>query len=93
MTRIKKAEPGTITDVQKEGFVVATGNDTSILITELQPSGKKKMLVKDYLSGAGSFVQIGMKVGTLKQTKKSVRDIALDILESVEKINPIVTYY
>ena len=63
VNRIKKAEPGTITDVQKEGFVVATGNDTSILITELQPSGKKKMLAKDYLSGAGSFVQIGMKVG------------------------------
>lgn len=63
VTGFKKAEPGTITDVQKEGFVVATGNDTSILITELQPSGKKKMTAKDYLSGAGSFIKEGMKLG------------------------------
>ena len=63
VTGFKKAEPGTIIDVQKEGFVVATGNETSILIQELQPSGKKKMPAKDYLSGAGSFIEAGMKVG------------------------------
>lgn len=63
VTGFKKAEPGTIIDVQKDGFVVATGNETSILIQELQPSGKKKMPAKDYLSGAGSFIKAGMKVG------------------------------
>ncbi len=63
VTGFKKAESGTIIDVQKEGFVVATGNETSILIKELQPSGKKKMPAKDYLSGAGSFIEAGMKVG------------------------------
>lgn len=63
VTGFKKAEPGTIIDVQEEGFVVATGNDTSILIQELQPSGKKKMSARDYLRGAGSFIQTGMAVG------------------------------
>lgn len=63
VTGFKKAEPGTIIDVQEEGLVVATGNETSILITELQPSGKKKMLAKDYLRGAGSFIKAGMQVG------------------------------
>lgn len=59
----KQAEPGTIIDVQEDGFVVATGNETSILIIELQPSGKKKMPAKDYLRGAGSFIKVGMKLG------------------------------
>lgn len=59
----KKAEPGTILSVQEDGFIVASGNETSILITELQPSGKKKMSAKDYLHGAGSFIKAGMKVG------------------------------
>lgn len=63
VTGFKKAEPGTIMDVQETGFVVATGNETSILITELQPSGKKKMSAKDYLRGAGSFIKAGMRVG------------------------------
>lgn len=29
----------------------------------------------------------------MKQTKKGVREIALDILESVEKTNPTATFY
>lgn len=58
-----KAEPGTITEVLDEGIIVATGNETAILITELQPSGKKKMPAKDYLRGAGSFIKAGIKLG------------------------------
>lgn len=57
------AVPGTIIDVQNDGFVVSTGNETAILVTELQPSGKKKMPAKDYLRGAGSFIKAGMKLG------------------------------
>ncbi|MDM5223809.1 methionyl-tRNA formyltransferase [Peribacillus sp. NJ11] len=55
--------PGTIIDVQNDGFIVSTGNETAILVTELQPSGKKKMPAKDYLRGAGSFIKAGMKLG------------------------------
>ncbi|KWW10869.1 MULTISPECIES: methionyl-tRNA formyltransferase [Peribacillus] len=55
--------PGTILEVQNDGFIVSTGNGTAILVTELQPSGKKKMPAKDYLRGAGSFIKAGMKLG------------------------------
>lgn len=59
----KPGEPGEILAVNGDGLLVATGNETSILITELQPSGKKKMKAKEYLRGAGSFIQPGMKLG------------------------------
>ncbi|CAH0263727.1 Methionyl-tRNA formyltransferase [Peribacillus frigoritolerans] len=59
----KQALPGTIVEVQNDGFIVSTGNETAILVTELQPSGKKKMPAKDYLRGAGSFIKAGMKLG------------------------------
>lgn len=62
-------EPGTILKVETEGFIVATGNETAIFIKELQPAGKKRMLAKDYLRGAGSFIQAGMKVGVENETK------------------------
>ncbi|WP_421384521.1 methionyl-tRNA formyltransferase [Bacillus salacetis] len=55
--------PGEITAVEEDGIVVATGSTTSIKITELQPSGKKRMSAKDYLRGAGSFIKRGMKLG------------------------------
>lgn len=63
LNQSKPGEPGEILAVNGEGLLVATGNETSILITELQPSGKKKMKAKDYLHGAGSFIQPGMKLG------------------------------
>lgn len=59
----KQALPGTVVEVQSDGFIVSTGNETAILVTELQPSGKKKMPAKDYLRGAGSFIKAGMKLG------------------------------
>ncbi|MGE8079212.1 methionyl-tRNA formyltransferase [Peribacillus loiseleuriae] len=58
-----KAQPGVVIDVLEEGFVVGTGNTTAVLILELQPAGKKKMLAKDYLRGAGSFIKVGLKIG------------------------------
>ncbi|RRN70644.1 methionyl-tRNA formyltransferase [Peribacillus simplex] len=58
-----RAVPGTVIDVRNDGFIVSTGNETAILVTELQPSGKKKMPAKDYLRGAGSFIKAGMKLG------------------------------
>ncbi|MDV7763210.1 methionyl-tRNA formyltransferase [Peribacillus sp. CSMR9] len=58
-----RAVPGTVIEVRNDGFIVSTGNETAILVTELQPSGKKKMPAKDYLRGAGSFIKAGMKLG------------------------------
>ncbi|MGM0844548.1 MAG: methionyl-tRNA formyltransferase [Bacillota bacterium] len=59
----REGRPGEIVSVEEDGFVVATGSETAIKITDLQPSGKKRMSARDYLRGAGSFIEIGMKLG------------------------------
>lgn len=56
-------EPGTIIELEEDGLVVATGNDTAIKIIELQPAGKKRMDAKQYLLGAGAAVEPGVKLG------------------------------
>jgi len=43
-------KPGTIVDLDKNGMEVVT-KDGSILITELQVPGKKKMNIKDFING------------------------------------------
>lgn len=55
--------PGEIIEVQNDGIVVSTGNQTAIKITDLQPSGKKRMEAKQFINGAGSFIERGMKLG------------------------------
>ncbi|MBO1510461.1 methionyl-tRNA formyltransferase [Metabacillus bambusae] len=55
------SSPGTIIGIDQDGFVVATGNKTAIKITELQPSGKKKMSGEDYLRG--TTISVGNKLG------------------------------
>ncbi|GLB59406.1 methionyl-tRNA formyltransferase [Cytobacillus sp. NCCP-133] len=55
--------PGTIISLQETGLVVSTGNDTAIKITELQPSGKKKMPAEQFLRGAGAHLTAGDRLG------------------------------
>lgn len=57
----EKAEPGTVIGFEKDGFIVATSNETAIKVTELQPAGKKKMKGEDYLRGQA--LQIGSILG------------------------------
>lgn len=57
------AEPGTILSIEDNGFVVASGNDIGIKVTELQPAGKKRMDAGQFLRGAGSQIEAGMKLG------------------------------
>lgn len=59
----RPASPGKIVAIEEDGFIVATGDDTAIKITELQPSGKKRMPAVDYLRGAGSKLTIGEQLG------------------------------
>jgi len=59
----EKHKPGTIIAIEKDGILVATGNDTGIKITELQPAGKKRMKAEQFLRGAGAHLQPGMKLG------------------------------
>ena len=55
-------KPGTIIRLEDDGIVVATGNATAIKITELQPSGKKRMTAKAFLRGA-SELAVGEMLG------------------------------
>lgn len=47
---IKDAEPGTVVRVDKDAFFVQTGKGV-LKIREVQPEGKKRMAVKDFLLG------------------------------------------
>ena len=58
-----QAMPGVIIKREEDGFIVKTGNETAIKITELQPAGKKRMTSYDYLRGAGSQLQINEQLG------------------------------
>ncbi|WP_066252656.1 methionyl-tRNA formyltransferase [Neobacillus drentensis] len=61
VTGQKSDEPGTILTIESDGFSVSTGNETAIKITELQPSGKTKMMCEQFLRG--SKISIGTKLG------------------------------
>lgn len=58
-----ETEPGTILSIEEDGFVVASGDQTGIKVTELQPAGKKRMDAGQYLRGGGSHIEAGMKLG------------------------------
>ncbi|WP_243386801.1 methionyl-tRNA formyltransferase [Bacillus kexueae] len=51
--------PGTIVKIENDGFIVSTGNETAIKITELQPAGKKRMKAEQFVRGAS--IEVGMK--------------------------------
>ncbi|WNS79771.1 methionyl-tRNA formyltransferase [Domibacillus sp. DTU_2020_1001157_1_SI_ALB_TIR_016] len=55
--------PGTVIALEEDGIVIATGSETALKITELQPAGKKRMSARDYLRGSGSFLQAGAVFG------------------------------
>ncbi|WP_309087048.1 methionyl-tRNA formyltransferase [Domibacillus sp.] len=59
----KSGAPGTVLALEEDGIVVATGSETALKITELQPAGKKRMSARDYLRGSGSFLQAGAVFG------------------------------
>lgn len=52
------AAPGTVVEINKDSFGVATG-DGVLLLTDVQPAGKKRMSATDYLRGTGAKLQIG----------------------------------
>lgn len=58
-----KEQPGTISKIEEDGFIVATGNETGIKITEIQPAGKKRMSAQQFLVGAGSHLTTGIVLG------------------------------
>lgn len=59
----QESTPGTIIQIENDGFIVKTGNNMAIKVIELQPSGKKRMSAEQYLNGAGASLKEGTKLG------------------------------
>lgn len=56
--------PGEIVRItDDEAFVVVCGNQEGIRVTEIQPAGKKRMTVKQYLQGASDRIKTGIIMG------------------------------
>ncbi|GAW91424.1 methionyl-tRNA formyltransferase [Calderihabitans maritimus] len=47
----RKVIPGQLIGIEERGFIVATGHDGSVMVTEVQRRGKKKMPAADFLRG------------------------------------------
>lgn len=56
-------QPGEIVEKLEDALIVVCGNQKGIKITEIQPAGKKRMLVKDFLRGSSDRIKIGEIMG------------------------------
>ena len=56
-------KPGVISRIEKSALIISCGNHTAIQINELQPAGRSRMTTMAYLTGIGSQLTIGEKVG------------------------------
>lgn len=59
-----EGKPGEIVDIiDQESFVVVCGNQKGVRITNIQPAGRRKMTVSEYLRGAKDRIQKGIILG------------------------------
>ncbi|MFC4557062.1 methionyl-tRNA formyltransferase [Virgibacillus kekensis] len=59
-----KGAPGEIVKiVNNEAFIAVCGDQKGLRVTEIQPAGKKRMTVKEYLQGASDRINTGVKLG------------------------------
>lgn len=56
-------QPGTIIDFKNNRIQVACGEKTILTLLEVQPAGKSRMSVENFLLGAGNTIQIGERLG------------------------------
>ncbi|KGX93219.1 methionyl-tRNA formyltransferase [Pontibacillus halophilus JSM 076056 = DSM 19796] len=56
-------ENGEIVAIEDEGIIVKCGDGHGIRITDLQPSGKKRMDASSFLRGAGQSLELGEVLG------------------------------
>ncbi|MFD2628333.1 methionyl-tRNA formyltransferase [Oceanobacillus kapialis] len=56
-------KPGEILKKNEDGFLVLCGDNRAIQITDVQPAGKKRMTVKDYLQGSADRIKTGVVLG------------------------------
>lgn len=58
-----KGEAGEIVSINDDSFTVVCGNQKGIRITEIQPAGRTRMTVGDYLRGAQDRIKKGIILG------------------------------
>lgn len=51
--------PGTVVAKTKKSLSIAAANGTVITVNQLQPAGKSKMAISDYLNGVGKNLEVG----------------------------------
>lgn len=56
-------KPGEIIRVERDAFTVICGDGKGLSVTEIQPAGKKRMTVKEYLQGSKERIKIGTILG------------------------------
>ncbi len=61
MTEKTSFPAGTLV-TNKKKFVISMADGSQLELLEVQPTGKKKMNIKDYLNGQGSHFTIGDKI-------------------------------
>lgn len=52
-------KPGTIIQINKKNFWVASGEGTVLQVNELQPAGKGRLKAVEYLNGIGRSMEVG----------------------------------
>ena len=52
---------GTIVDVTGDAIEVATGHGERLLVTEVQPEGRRPMRVREFLTGSGRAIRAGLR--------------------------------
>lgn len=55
----ESGQPGEIIKKNEKSFTVLCGNKKAVKITKIQPAGKRKMSVEDFLRGADDLIEIG----------------------------------
>lgn len=58
-----QATPGEIVQITEDAIIVACGDQKGIRLTEIQPSGKRRMAVTNYLHGAKEQIKEGIILG------------------------------
>ncbi|MFC6201648.1 methionyl-tRNA formyltransferase [Lactiplantibacillus nangangensis] len=64
LTETVSQAPGQVVRKTKHELVLAAGNQTALAINELQPAGKPKMTITDFLNGAADKFNTGEQVIT-----------------------------
>lgn len=56
------AVPGTVVKKDKHDLYLAAGNGSVLSLSEIQPAGKPKQAITDYLNGSGQSLKVGQQV-------------------------------